>query len=78
MELCSSVPIHQFLGIHPHCLTYFAVHWNHETTVVSQVEIMSSLARDFCCTTQCSAYTNESSVQMSKKTDFIVSLKWSS
>ena len=38
--------------MHPHFVTKFAVRWNHETTVGSQIEILSSFARDFSSTAQ--------------------------
>ena len=73
-ELFSSVPIHHLSK----CILmswFFSVHWTHETTVGSLVEILSSFARDFSSTAQHCANTSESSVQRSTHTVFIVTLK---
>ena len=58
-----------------HLLTNFAVIRNHATTVMSQVEILSSFARDFCRAAQHVVYTTESSIQRSEQPVFIVSLE---
>ena len=44
-ELFSSVPTHQSLEVYPHFLANFAVHWDHEATVGSQMEILTSFTR---------------------------------
>ena len=74
-EFVLSMPIHQFLKMKSHSLTNSAVNLNHVTTVMSQVEIVSSFARDFCSAGQHFVYTSESSFQRSEQTVFIVSLK---
>ena len=74
-ELFSSVPSHQSVEVHPHFMATFAVHWNHETTVGSQLEIFSSFARDFSSSAQHFVYTSESTVQRSTQTVSIVTLK---
>ena len=66
-ELFSSLSGQQFLETTSHLLTHFAVNGNHVTTVMSQIEIFSSFARDLCSTAQ-------PSVQRSKQTVFIVTL----
>ena len=73
-ELFSSAQIHQYLEVHPHFMANFAGHWNHEATVGSQIEILSSFARDFSSTAHHFVYTSESSVQRSTQTVFIVTL----
>ena len=45
------------------------------TTVGSQIESLTSFARDFSSTAQFSVYTSESSVQRSIQTVFVVTLK---
>ena len=52
----------------------FAVHWNHETTVASQLEFLPSFCKRFLqhCTTF--VYASESSVQRTTQTIFIVTL----
>ena len=45
MSCFSSVPTHQPFEMHPHIMTNFAVHWNHETTVGRIVLKCFSLAR---------------------------------
>ena len=52
-----------------------AVHGNHVTTVMSEVEILSSFARDLSNTAQRFVYTNESSIKRSEQSVFILSLK---
>ena len=74
-ELFSSVPSHQPVEVHPHFMATFAVQWNHETTVGSQLEIFSSFARDFSSSAQHFVYTSESTVQRSTQTVSIVTLK---
>ena len=46
-ELFSSVPSRQSVEVHPRFMATVAVHWKHETTVGSQVEIFSSFATRF-------------------------------
>ena len=53
----------------------FAVHWNHETTVGSQIKILTSFARDFSSTAQHIVYTSESSIQRSEQSVSAVTLK---
>ena len=67
--------IHQFLKINSRSLTNFAANRNHVTTVMSQVEILSSFARDLCSAAQHFVCTSESSIQRSEQTVFIVSLR---
>ena len=74
-ERFSSVPSHQSLEMHPHFMTNFALHWKHETTVGSHVEILSSFARDCSSIAQHFVCTRESSVQRSTQTVFIETLK---
>ena len=47
-EFVLVMPIHQLLKMNSHSLTNFAVSRNHVSTVMSQVEIFSSFARDLC------------------------------
>ena len=49
-EFLLSLPIHQFRKMNSHSLTNFAVNRNHVPTTVSEVEILSSSARDLCST----------------------------
>ena len=51
-EFILSMPIHQFLKMISHSLTNFAVNVNHVCTVVSEVKILSSFAREFCASEQ--------------------------
>ena len=67
-ELVSSMPVHQFLKMRSSSLTHYAVNRNHVATVMSQIEILSSFARDLCSTTQHLVYTNKSYVQRSEQT----------
>ena len=69
------MPIHQFLIMNSHSLTNFAVNRNHVCTVMSEVENLSSLARDFCSTAQHFVHTSESSIQRSEQSVFVVSLE---
>ena len=48
-----------------HFLTNFVVDRNHVSTVMPEVEILSSFARDFCRTAQHFVCTSESSIQRS-------------
>ena len=64
-----------FLKMNSHSLTNFAVNRNHVSTVMSEVEIMSSFARDFHRTAQNFVYTSESSIQGSEQSIFVVSLE---
>ena len=57
--------------MYPHFLSNFAVSHNHETTVGSQIEILTSFAHYI-------VYTNESSVQRWAQSVLIVTLKLSS
>ena len=61
-ELVSSVPTHQSFENLPYFIANFAVRWNHEASVGSQIEILLSFARDFSSTAQHFVYTSESSV----------------
>ena len=45
-KLVLSVPTHQFLEVISHSLTNFAVFRDHVSTIMSEVEILSSFARD--------------------------------
>ena len=74
-EFILSVPVRQFLEVISHLLTNFAVKRNHEPTVMSEVEILSSFARDFCRTAQNFVYTSESSIQRSEQSVFVASLE---
>ena len=58
-----------------HSLTNFGVNENHLSTVMSELEILSSFARDLCSTAQNLVYTSESSVHRSTQTFFIVTLQ---
>ena len=51
--------------MYPHCLANFAVHCHNETTVGSQIEILTSFARDSSSTAEHFVYTCESSIQRS-------------
>ena len=73
-EFVLSIPIHQFLKMNSHSLTNFAVNRNHVSTVMSEVEILSSFARDFCSTAQHFMYTSKSSIQRSEQSVFVLSL----
>ena len=73
-EFVLSMPVHQFLKMSSHSLTNFAVNLNHVATVMSQIEILSSFARDPCSTAQDFVHTSESSVQRSEQIVFIISL----
>ena len=53
-----------------HSLTNFAVNRDHVPTIVSQLEILSSLARGLCSAAQHLVYINESAVQKSEQTLF--------
>ena len=75
-EFVLSMPVHQFLKMNSHSLTNFAVNRNHVTTVESQVEILSSFARDLCSTARHFVCTSESSFQRSEQSVFIISLEW--
>ena len=46
--------------MHPQDTANFVVHWNHETTIESKVEILSSFARDISSTAQHFVHTTES------------------
>ena len=70
-----SIPVHQFLDMHSHSLTKFAVNRNHVSSVMSEVEILSSFARDLYSTAQNIVYTNESSIQRSEQSISVASLK---
>ena len=69
------MPIYQFLKMISHSLTNFAVIRNPVSTVMSEVEILSSFARDFGSTAQHFMYTSESSIQRSEQSIFVVSLE---
>ena len=70
-----SILVHQFLKMSSHSLTNFAVNRDHVTTIMSQINILSSFARGLCSATHNFVYTRESSVQRSEETVFVVSLK---
>ena len=74
-EFILSVPVHQFLAVISHSLTSVAVNRDRVSTVMSQVEILSSFARDFCSSAQNFVYTSESSIQRSEQSVFVVSLE---
>ena len=74
-EFVLSMPSHQFLKMDSHSLSNFAVNRNHLTTVMSEIEILSSFARDLCSTTQHFVCTSESSIQRSEQTVLTVSVK---
>ena len=61
------MPVHQFLNVSSLSLTNFAVNRNHVSTVVSEVEILSSFARDVCSAAQNFVHSSESSVQRSEQ-----------
>ena len=69
-EFVLSIPIHLFLKMISHSLTSFVANWDHVTIVMSQIEILSSFARDLCSTAQHLVHTSESSVQRSEQTVF--------
>ena len=52
-EFVLSMPIHQFFKKNSHSPTNLAVNRNCVSTVMSEVEILSSFARDFCAKTLC-------------------------
>ena len=70
-----SMTIHQFLKMNSHSLTKNVVNKNHVSTVMSEVEILSSFARDFCSSAQHFVYTSEPSIQRSEQSVFVISLK---
>ena len=74
-EFVPSMPVHHFLKMNSHSLTNFAVNRNCVSTVMSEVEILSSFARDLCSTAQHFVYISVSSIQRSEQSVFIVSLK---
>ena len=74
-EFVLSMPVHQFLKMNSHSLTNFAVNRNHVTTVMSQVEILSSFASDLCSGAHHFVCTSESSIQRSEQSAFVVPLK---
>ena len=65
-EFVISMPVHKFLKMNSHSLTNFAVIRNHVSTIMSEVEILSSFARDLCSAAQHFVYTSESSIQRSE------------
>ena len=75
-KLFSSMPVQPFFDMSSHTLTNFAVNRNHVTTIMSQIEILSSFARDLCSTAQYFMHSNKSSVEGSKQSVFIAILKW--
>ena len=77
-EFVLSMPLHQFLEMNAHSLTNVAVNRNHVSTIMSEVEILSSFARDLCSTAQNFVYTSECSIQRSEQSVFVVSLELSS
>ena len=74
-EFVLSIPVHQFLKMNSHSLTNFAVNRNHVSTIMSEVEILSSFARDLCSTAQNFVLSGESSIQRSEQSVFVVSLE---
>ena len=68
-----SVPVHQSLEVIPHFLTNFAVDRNHVSTIMSEVEILSSHASDLCRTAQNFVCTSKSSIQRSEQSVSVVS-----
>ena len=62
----------QSFEVHSH---FMAMHWSHETTVGSQVEILSSFARAFSSTAEHFVYTRESSVQRSAQAIFVIAFE---
>ena len=72
-ELVPSIPAHQFFEVISLSLTNFALNGNHASTVMSEVEILSSFARDLCSTAEHFVYTSESSVQRSGQPVLVVS-----
>ena len=75
MSFFLSIPVHQFLKNEFSFLTNFAVNRKHVSTVMSQVLILSSFARDLCSAAQHFVHSNEPSIQRSEQSVFIVSLK---
>ena len=65
----------QFLKMNSHSLTNCAVNRNHVSTVVSQVEILSSFARDLCSTAQNFVHSSESSFQRTEQSVFVIYLE---
>ena len=57
-ELFPAIPIHPYLEMHPHFQTKVALNRNHENTIMSEIEILSSFARDLCSTAPHFVYTN--------------------
>ena len=55
------MPIHHFLKMNSHSMTNLAVNKNNVSTVMSEVEILSSFARDLRSTAQNFVYTIKSS-----------------
>ena len=51
-EFVLSMPVHQFLKMNSHFLANFVVNRNHVSTIMFEVEILSSSARDLCSTAQ--------------------------
>ena len=76
-EFARSIPVHQVPKMNCHSLTNFAVNRTHVSTIVSEVEILSSFARDFWRTAQHFVCTSESSIQRSEQSVFVVSLELS-
>ena len=74
-KLVLSILAHQFLEVISHCLTNFAVNRDYVSTIMSQVEILSSHARSLCITTEHLVYPSESSVQRSKQPVLVVSFE---
>ena len=62
-------------SMNSHSLTDFAVNRNNASTVMSEVEILSSFARDLCSTAQNFVYTSQCSIQRSEQSVFVVSLE---
>ena len=74
-EFVLSMPVHQFHKMNSHSLTNFALNRNHVSSVMSEVEILSSFARDLCSTAGHFVCTSESSIQRSEQSVFTVSMK---
>ena len=58
----------------PHFLTNFAVHKNHEPTVTSPKDPLTSFTSNFSRTAQNFVYTRESSIQRSAQAIFVIAL----
>ena len=75
MSFVLSMPVHQFPKMNSHSLTSFAVNRDHVSTIMSEIEILSSHASDLCRTAQNFVYNRKSSSQRSEQSVFVVSME---